>query len=664
MSNSLLNIKGSIAGLVGKYRKYILSMLAVVAVYASLGFFLTPWLINKIAVESVRDNLDAKLVLGRVAVNPFVLSLRIEGLELNDPAGDAFSRIDEISVNFQLSSLIRRAWTFDEFHVNGAEFFLSRDAAGTLNLADLLTEESEPIEDDQLPENAESSPIRLLIFDFAIRESVVHWNDHLPPEPVVTRIGPINIDIRELNTLPQRAGQQAVMITTDTQGTLSWSGRLQLNPLNSVGRASIKGSHFPLMSAYLRHQSGFDIVEGTADVELDYSVSTEADGSIKAAVDNFELTFRNVLARTYSPQADDASPDKVVLRLPVMGISGGALRWPEQTISIKSLALDDAALSLFRDQSGQLNVIPKRDEEDADSAVDVDAAAPVADSESAWKVSLDNLSVNRMTLGLEDQSVVPFADIGLESLNLKVSGISNGPGDAFPTELTLVPRTGGTVSLNGTISVLPDPKVEFELIIDNLQLAAAHPYIKPLADVNLDSGALNLTGHLQSSTENPFSLSGDLSIVDFLITETDEGSRLGSWSRFDARNFALNSAAQSLEVSEIEILQLYGDVLIAEDGSVNLGRIEKADDNEAVDEEPVADDAETESTEAEFVVTVGRVVIIEAAADFADLSLPLPFKARIANLSGDVSTIATASSEPSTVALEGTVDEFYKMMIA
>ena len=57
-------------------------------------------------------------------------------------------------------------------------------------------------------------------------------------------------------------------------------------------------------------------------------------------------------------------------------------------------------------------------------------------------------------------------------------------------------------------------------------------------------------------------------------------------------------------------------------------------------------------------ITVGRVVIENAAADFADLSLPLPFAAKIAELSGQLSTIATTSVVPSTVALEGKVDEF------
>ena len=80
MSKALSGIIGPIAGLAGRYRKYILGAFAVVAAYALLGFFLAPYLINKTAVETVRNDFDAKLVLRKVAINPFVLSLRIEGL--------------------------------------------------------------------------------------------------------------------------------------------------------------------------------------------------------------------------------------------------------------------------------------------------------------------------------------------------------------------------------------------------------------------------------------------------------------------------------------------------------------------------------------------------------------------------------------------------------
>jgi hypothetical protein len=52
------------------------------------------------------------------------------------------------------------------------------------------------------------------------------------------------------------------------------------------------------------------------------------------------------------------------------------------------------------------------------------------------------------------------------------------------------------------------------------------------------------------------------------------------------------------------------------------------------------------------------VVIAEAGADFTDLSRQPPFSSSITGVNGEFSTIATNSSEPSAISLEGTLDEF------
>jgi len=181
---------------------------------------------------------------------------------------------------------------------------------------------------------------------------------------------------------------------------------------------------------------------------------------------------------------------------------------------------------------------------------------------------------------------------------------------------------------------------------------------------------LNFAGNLAISDSEPLSLAGDLEIVDFLITETDVGSKLGSWATLRANKLALSAANRSLEISEILLEDAYADILIAEDGSVNLGRAKKgvaqSGEEEVAAGESEADEgsnvAESQSTEdggdSLPMITVGRVVVANAAADFADFSLPLPFAAKIAELSGQLSTVATASVMPSTVSLEGKVDEF------
>ncbi len=652
-----------LASFVRKYRRSIGIAGAVLTLYALVGFFLAPWLVKKNAIEVVADTFGAELKLEKVAVNPFVLSLRVDGIELKDPSSAPFLRVQQVFVNFQSSSLFRWAWTFEEVRIDAPEAFLARAGDGQLNAGFLAPQRLEPPATEEQEVTA-SEPLRLLIFDFAINESVINWSDEVPVDPVVTRFGPVNIAIAELNTLPDRVGQQDVVITTETNGTLAWSGSLNLNPLMSEGHASVKGSHFPLASAYLKHETGFDVVGGIVDLELDYGISLRDDGEFDARIASFNLSFQDVQISTFNQAFEISEPDREVLRLPLMRLTGGSFDLLERRVSAQAVSIDDAIVSLYRDDAGRLNIVPPIDSTPAvEDSGEIPGAESVPTTEDTWLFTLAEFDINRMAFELEDDSVDPAANIGYRSLDLSIRDISNKPATVFPTSLTLLAGSAGSISLDGNIGVLPSPDISLDLRIENLALSDAHPYLQPLADVNLDSGALNFSGKLASSDTDPLLLEGDLQIVDFLITETDEGSRLGSWTALNANKLTLSAANRSLEISEVRLDEPYADILIAEDGSVNLGRVQKGvqrgDDDDAPGDTG-APEAEipADGDEIPLKVTVGRVVIANAAADFADLSLPLPFEAKIAELSGEVSTIATASAEPSTVSLEGKVDEF------
>lgn len=643
----------------GRYKKPLVIAAAAIIIYALLGFFLAPWLINKTATDAVRDNLGVALKLQKVSVNPFVLSLQVDGLELDEPGGEAFLTVERIFVNFQLSSLFRWAVTFREFYIESPNIRLARDGDGEFNFDFLAQQSAEPAETEPAPE---TGPPRLLIQDFAITDSVVNWEDDVPPERVVTQLGPINIAISELNTLPDRSGLQDVVITTESQGTLSWSGSLQLNPLRSEGSASIKGSHFPLTSAYLKHEIGFDIDEGSVDVELNYRVDTRPDGTLAASISNLELSVSDLKARTFNEALGLTGEDREVLALPLMRLWGGEFQWPEKTVSASGFSIDDGVVSLYRDADGALNVLPAEEPDTGTEETEPEAEPGTPDGDS-WRLSLSQFSINRLALNMEDQTVEPAANVGWRSLDIDVRDISNEPAAAFPTTVKLEALDSGSISVEGQFVVLPNPAFDFDLVVDALEFGTADPYVKQLVDVHLESGALNVEAELNSSADEPLRVAGDFEIINFLITESDQDARLGSWDSLRADNLLYSEANSSLEISELRFTKPYGDILIAEDGSINLGRVRKGDetDSKPDDEEPTTD---TASDEPGTSVTIGRVVVSDAAADFADLSLPLPFNAQIAALNGEISTIATTSSEPSTVKMEGKVDEFGQVQVS
>jgi len=625
----------------------------------------------------MHHDFNAELRVEKIELNPFALSLRITGLELDNPQGAPTARIGEIFTNFQLSSLFRLALTFDEVRLSSAEFFIARDKSGKMNFSYLLQSTSDEAENkvaadsEVVTDSIDTGLLQALVFKFIIEDWFVNWSDQLPAQPIETRLGPINIAINELNTLPNRAGQQTVVIVTENAGTLSWTGDLQLNPLRSSGRALLEQSRFPLASAYIRHQSGLEIVDGSADLELDYEVYEASTGQIKANVDNFNLTFTDIVINSFADGTgfDFAGNDQQILKLPKIQLTDGQFRWPEQTLSLRSVSIDNPQLSLIRDENGVFNVEPRQIDNGEKNAI-ASANESVAKGndpnkndqnnlEDQWQLSVGKFAVNDLVLDLLDQTVTPAVKLGFSDFNLNISNISNLQDKRFPISLNLQVLSGGKLSLKGEVSVLPQPQLDLELTLDALQLAVLDPYIKQHANLSMDSGAINLSGSASSSADESLHFNGDLEVVDLAIAESITQQRLASWKSFRASKIALSLAQQKLDISRLQFDRLYADILIDKDSSLNIGQVQKADADIATSQSTeVSTEVDSQEGGPAMKVRIGDIVLANASADFEDLSLPLPFAVKIDALNGKMTTISTESNQPSDVSLEGKVDEF------
>ena len=260
------------------------------------------------------------------------------------------------------------------------------------------------------------------------------------------------------------------------------------------------GSHFPLTSAYLKHEAGFDVIDGTVDLELDYAISLRDDGEFDASIANFNLSFQDVQISTFNQAFEISDPDREVLRLPLMRLTGGSFDLLERRVSAQVVSIDDATISLYRDDVGRLNIVPPVDSAAAvEDSGEIPGAESVPTTGDTWLFNLAEFDINRMAFELEDDSVDPAANIGFRSLDLSIRDISNEPAAVFPTSVRLLAGGAGSISLDGDIGVLPAPDIRLDLRVENLALSDAQPYLQPLADVNLDSGALNFSGTLASS---------------------------------------------------------------------------------------------------------------------------------------------------------------------
>jgi hypothetical protein len=129
-----------------------------------------------------------------------------------------------------------------------------------------------------------------------------------------------------------------------------------------------------------------------------------------------------------------------------------------------------------------------------------------------------------------------------------------------------------------------------------------------------------------------------------------------------ANGMRLTLAPDELKVDEVRIAGVGAKVVIYKDRSVNLMQAIAPNTTVPAPAQPKPEPAQAAATVSDaeplFPVTVARVAFDGGIVDFADLSLVLPFAARIHELTGAVQGLGTDPDARALVRLEGRVDEY------
>ena len=101
--------------------KVFLGVMAALLLYALTGFALAPYLLERYVTRYAQEQLGSRATIADVRFNPFLLRLEVKGFHLEYPPGQPILGFGRLLVDFQLSSLLRRAWTFADVQIDGLD---------------------------------------------------------------------------------------------------------------------------------------------------------------------------------------------------------------------------------------------------------------------------------------------------------------------------------------------------------------------------------------------------------------------------------------------------------------------------------------------------------------------------------------------------------------
>src|ERR1035441_1632176 len=250
---------------ISKRTKWLTTLGVIMVLYTVVGFFVVPAIVKSQMLKRLPALTKRQVAIERVKFNPYVLSLTIDGFSLKETNGEVFSSFGELYVNFQLSSIFKGSWVFDEISLQDPFAQVTYLKDGTFNFANLINNPS-PAPAPQTPQ----PPPPVIVYHLRITNGAVAFADLTRKEPFNTLYQPINVNLIDFTTLRDKSSPYQIVATGDSTESFGWAGNITVNPLRSTGTFRLSGLKLNKYMPYSHEYALFEIVDGQVDLATDY----------------------------------------------------------------------------------------------------------------------------------------------------------------------------------------------------------------------------------------------------------------------------------------------------------------------------------------------------------------------------------------------------------
>ncbi|HEX2009359.1 MAG TPA: DUF748 domain-containing protein [Roseateles sp.] len=405
--------------MLARLRRALLSLPArIVAglylLYLLLGWFAFDPLVRWGLPKLVGERSGYRLTIERARFNPFGLTVELQGVALQEPQGKPLLALQRVFADFELASLPRRAYVFDQFQLERPAVQLELLADGNLNWLNFLAALAGP--STEPPPAAEQDLTRLVVRHFALAQGRVDFTDRQVAGGFETRLDPLDFELHELSTLPEDKGQHKLAARLGPDAELRWKGELELNPLRANGEFVLNNLGLERLWPYLRDHLNMAPPQGKASLSFGYRASY-ANERLALQLDRLEAGLQGLALRG----KDDAEP---ALRLDALTIAGGQLDLEQRRLSLQSIALRGGRIAAARGVDGRIDL------QDWLRPSAPAAAAPPAQPAASrpWALAVQQASVDGLALRYLDRGFKQplTAEVGAFKLGLKVEGLVGG----------------------------------------------------------------------------------------------------------------------------------------------------------------------------------------------------------------------------------------------
>ncbi|PAU82483.1 hypothetical protein CK501_01630 [Halovibrio salipaludis] len=464
-------------------------LLALVIAYTLLGFLIVPWLIQYLAVSTAKEDFGRELRIEAVHVNPYTLTLRIDGLALDDTDNRQLLGWQQLFVDLAWSSALNGAWTFQTIRLDRPMIHEERFASGKTRFSRLAPEPSE-----DAPTEDEASPLPALQVDeLRVTEAALRFTDNLPggvtetdqPKRVSLALEELMLSASDLSLQEGARFPVALEGQLEGGGTLAFDGSLQLLPTAVLaGSARIDELALNQAQPYLRQFANVQLSDGTLNLDGRMQTGAEQPFAFEGSAGIKTLNIN-----------DGSNQDPLIgwqsLHTKKLDLNLGERRLETAPISLNGLF---GRLIINEDRTTNFSQLMATAPANARAEDDGAARMDDTDDETApFDITVEGVELTDGTLRFADRSLpLPFST-SIHTLNGQVSTLSSS--SAQPAQVALEGQVAdyGLTRVDGTIHAWhPMRDTSLKLRFRNLQIPEYSPYTVRFAGRRIAGGTMDL----------------------------------------------------------------------------------------------------------------------------------------------------------------------------
>jgi hypothetical protein len=656
---------------------------ALVGLYALAGFVLAPKLVRSALLKDIPETIAATPAVGDIRINPFLLQVTVEKFSLTAPGGEKLLGFDRLFIDFELSSIWHRAYSFAAIDMTAPFVNASVAKDGSLNLMQL--QPKTPAKPD-----VKSGPLPAIrIGSFKVSQGAISYEDHSEPDVFAARLEPVNFELREFTTGAE-GGKFNFTAVSKLGERIEWHGHLSVQPIESDGEFRIDGLLAHTLWEYLEDKLNFVVNSGAIDLAATYKFSANGGSAQGGPADgrpaNLQVDVSKVALRDLTVRPKDSETDWITL--PALAVTGTSVDLATHRAHVDLISVTGIKLLTWLEPDGSFNLMkltqarsPAKSAPAAPPSAPSSAPAPPAtttpasaDASAPWQFDLRQLEIHDATLSAEDRTMHPGVKVVLAPLALQVKGVSQDL--SKPVSVTLDTRIDekGQLAISG--EVVPQPAMaDLSMKLSGFALAAIQPYIAQHSSMTLLEGRLGGEAKLHYGAQKntpTLQFSGNINIEKLHTVDNTLQDDFINWERLDILGLKYSKGPDSLDIEQILARKPYARVIIESDESTNVKRVLTAPGaappapSAAAAAPPVASAAKTRGpaqpapapAPATMPISVKKVVVESGQVNFTDLSVTPNFSTGIQALGGTISGISSKAASRAKVDLHGSVDQY------